>query len=76
MTGEAIGVCDASLNNDTYGSHAYLLEFRYETAFIKGAGPVDCDEDDSDSTRVEMTGVLALLQLLLERQSFAKTRKP
>ena len=64
MAGESIGVCNASLNDDNFGSHAYVLESRDEQAFIKGAGPVDCDEDDDDSTRAEMTGVLALLQIL------------
>ena len=61
IAGEAIGVCDASLNDDNYGSLAYIIESRDEHSFIKGVGPMDCDEDDADSTRAEMTGILAIL---------------
>ena len=64
IAGEAIGACDASLNDDNYGSHACIIESRDEHSFIKGAGPIDCDEDDADSTRAEMTGILAILQIL------------
>lgn len=64
LTCNAIGVCDASLNDDNFGSHAYIIESRDEQSHVKGAGPVDCDEDDADSTRAEMTGLLAMLQML------------
>ena len=62
--GRAIGVCDASVNSNDDGSQAYIIESTDEKNHITGASPVDCDEDDMESTRSEMTGVLAILLLL------------
>ena len=59
-----IGVGDASVSSDSYASHAYILESKDEKHRIKGVAPVDCDEDDVDSTRAEKSGVLAMLTVL------------
>ena len=70
--GKAIGVSDASVNSNDEGSQSYIIESIDEKYHITGSSPVDCDEDDMESTRSEMTGVLAiliLLQILCEEYS-------
>ena len=59
-----IGVGDASVSNESYASHAYILESKDEKHRLRGMSPVDCDEDDLDSTRIEKSGVLAILTVL------------
>lgn len=62
--GKAIGVCDASVNSNDDGSQSFIIESTDEHHHISGSGPMDCDEDNIESTRSEMTGVLAILILL------------
>lgn len=62
--GQAIGVSDASVNSNDEGSQAYIIESTNEKYHITGSSPVDSGEDDMESTRSEMTGVLAILLLL------------
>ena len=59
-----IGVSDASMTDDAFCAHAYTIISRDEKSQIIGVAPVDCDEDDADSTRAEKSGVLALVTLI------------
>ena len=73
--GKAIGESDTSVNSNNEGFHAYIIESRDESCHIIGSGPVDCDEDDIESTRSEMAGVLAILlvlQIICEEYSIIK----
>ena len=47
----ALAVCDASVDASSFGSHAYIIQTYDETGDVKGSGPVNCDEDDIESTR-------------------------
>ena len=55
---------DASVSNESFVSHTYILKSMDEKHRIRGVAPVDCDKDDVDSTRAEKSGVLALVPIL------------
>lgn len=59
-----IGMGDASVSNESFVSHTYILKSMDEKHRIRGVAPVDCDKDDVDSTRAEKSGVLALVPIL------------
>ena len=59
-----LAVCDASINATNFGSHSYIIQTYDETGMVKGTGPVDCDEDDIESTRAEKAGVMSILYIL------------
>ena len=48
--GNSIAVCDASVNIDQLASHSYIIETKNEKHHLRGNAPVDCDEDDIEST--------------------------
>ena len=56
----ALGVADTSIGTKHRASHAYILESRCERFRIIGIAPVDCDEDDLESTRAELWGQIAI----------------
>ena len=62
--GNIIGVSDASVSDENYASHAYTIISTDEKYQIMGVAPVDCDEDDTESTRAEKSGVLAIVTLV------------
>ena len=62
--GNIIAVSDASVSDDSFASHSYTLVSKDETHKIHGPAPVDCDEDDVESTRAEKCGVLASLTII------------
>ena len=62
--GDIVAVCDASVSGDDYGAHAYTIVSKNEQHRLWGCAPVDCDEDDIESTRTEKSGVLALSTLI------------
>ena len=64
-------MCDASVNSSQFAAHFYIIETKNEKDHIRGNAPVDCDEDDSESTRAEKSGVLALITIveILENMS-------
>lgn len=61
---QLIAVCDASVNNSQLAAHSYIIETLDEKHHIRGNAPVDCDEDDCESTRAKKSGVLALLTII------------
>ena len=52
-----IAVSDASMTDDAFCAHAYTIISNDEKHQLIGVAPVDCDEDDADSTRAEKAGI-------------------
>ena len=71
--GQLVAVSDASVPDDGFSAHAYALVSKDELQFLKGAAPVDCDEDDVDSTKAEKSGVLAMLIIIRLLESFSSS---
>ena len=68
--GRLVAVSDASVSDDCFSAHAYAIFSTDEANYLKGTAPVDCDEDDADSTRAEKSGVLAMLKIFGIIESF------
>ena len=49
-----IAVAYASLGSRGRASHAYVIKSRCQKYRVVGVAPVDCDEDDLESTRAEL----------------------
>ena len=51
-----IAVADASIGTRSRAAHGYIIESRCGNFRILEVGPIDCDEDDLESTRAELLG--------------------
>lgn len=59
-----LAVADASIGTRGRASHAYIVESRCGRYRVIGVAPVDCDEDDLESTRAELWGQIALQTII------------
>ena len=71
--GRLIAVSDASVSAEGFASHAYTIVSTDEKERIHGSAPVDCDEDDVESTRAEKAGILASLTIINVLESLSST---
>ena len=61
---KSLAVADALIGTRHWASHAYIIESRCERFRIIGVAPVDCDEDDLESTRAELWGQIAIQTII------------
>ena len=61
---KAIAVADASIGTRSRTAHGYIIESRCGSFRILGVGPIDCDEDDLESTRAKFRGQIAIQTMI------------
>lgn len=55
-----IAVNDTSIGSRNRAAHGYIVESQCGRYRVMGASPVDCDDDDLESTRAELWGHIAI----------------
>ena len=52
------------MTDDAFCAHAYTIISSDKKYKLIGVAPVDCDEDDADSTRAEKSGILTIVTVV------------